>query len=204
MHIFMYTYAYMYFFTYICIYLYMYAYTYLSTHLCMYVYMYVCTHSILYALCTNMAVCLTVSASITSPSSLIRTSARHAYQYALDVVWRLHCCLSSASVLPLSKTPHLLHSYFRDAVRTPWSPTNSWRISTSTKTFIWKYLIALPASTFTRVFCRTPSLTGLYHTLTVEPRGYITTQTIYNFPITQWNAGWMKLFLWYRLLHYIL
>ena len=46
---------------------------YICTYYCMYICMYVCRHPILYALPAKVAVCRTVSVSIPSQSSLIRT-----------------------------------------------------------------------------------------------------------------------------------
>ena len=52
---------------------------YIRTYYCMYICMCVCRHPILYALPIKVAVCRTVSVSIPSQSSLIRTYARHAF-----------------------------------------------------------------------------------------------------------------------------
>jgi len=177
----------------------MYMCMYVSMQVCMYVYvcMYVCVYVCMYVCnvrmyayhpvrTTHQSVCMSEGVSQNNNSVLSdKNICTTCILSGSGEVWRPHCCLSSTSVLPLSKTPHLLHNYFRDTVPTPWSPTNSPRISTSTKPFICKYQIALPASTFSVFSVGLPSLTVLYVTLMLIPRGYIRTQTIYNFSFTQ-------------------
>jgi hypothetical protein len=100
----------------------------------------------------------------------------------VDVLGHLGHCLSWASLQPLLKALHHIHTHFCDITHCPYISTNWWWISTIVTPFLWKDWITQYISTFDHVLSRPVILKLIvwwYGMLMVPSHGCMMTQMSY-------------------------